>query len=62
MNSPGRSLRIDEMLKEWTTSGRKISLEDLGAVQQDVTDVIARRMTPLILSISKEVSHQLSEH
>lgn len=33
VNSPGRSIRIDEMLKEWTTSGKKMSLADLGAVQ-----------------------------
>ncbi len=60
-NSPGRTLRIDEILKEATEAGKKLSLADLGAIQQDVTDVIARRMTPKILRIQMIVSHHLTE-
>lgn len=32
-NSTGRTLRIDEMLREGTTSGKKYTLADVGAIQ-----------------------------
>ena len=32
-NSPGRILRIDEMLREGIASGKKFTLEDMGAIQ-----------------------------
>ena len=32
INNPGRVLRIDEMLKELTTSGKKVTLADLGKI------------------------------
>ena len=62
INNPGRVLRIDEMLKELTTSGKKVTLADLGKIQQDVTDVIARRMTPVIFDLAKSVDKALAPH
>ena len=52
-NSPGRTLRIDEILREGVAAGKKFTLEDLGAIQQDVIDVVARRMTPKIVEIAQ---------
>ena len=54
INSPGRILRIDEILSEGIASGKKFKLEDMAAIQQDVTDVVARRMVALIVEIAKE--------
>ena len=31
-NCPGRVIRIDELLKEATSSGKKLTLDDLGAI------------------------------
>mmetsp|Transcript_10709 Transcript_10709/g.13346 ORF Transcript_10709/g.13346 Transcript_10709/m.13346 type:complete len:109 (+) Transcript_10709:1708-2034(+) len=61
INDPGRVLRIDEILKTATENGKKLSLADLGAIQQDVTDVIARRMTPIVLKLAAEVDHHLTK-
>ena len=60
-NSTGRTLRIDEILREGTTSGKKFTLASVGAIQQDVIDVIARRVTPKIVEITSDVEHLLSE-
>ena len=57
INSPGRILRIDEILREGIASGKKFKLEDLAAIQQDVTDVVARRMMPFILDMAKDEKH-----
>ena len=54
-NSPGRTLRVDEILREGVASGKKFTLDDMGAMQQDITDVVARRVAPKIVSISEEV-------
>jgi len=32
-NSPGRTLRIDEILREGVASGKKFTLADMGAIQ-----------------------------
>lgn len=60
-NSPARVLRIDEILRQGIESGKKFTLAEMGAIQQDVVDVIARRVTPKIVDIlndfaSKELS------
>ena len=49
MNSPARLLRIDEYLGELVNSGKKMTLADVGALQEDTIDIIARRMAPLML-------------
>ena len=60
-NCPGRVLRIDEVLREGIASGKKFTLADMGALQQDVVDVVARRMTPKIVEIAQTVSPTLTE-
>ena len=61
VNSPARMIRIDEVLRDGIANGRKFTLEDMGAIQQDVVDVVARRMAPKIASISQDVSHHLTK-
>lgn len=60
-NNPGRYLRLDEMLRDKTTSGEKISLADMSSIQQDVIDVIARRTTPVIFAIAAEEYQDLAK-
>lgn len=55
VNSPARSLRIDEVLREKIASGKKITLADMGALQQDVHDVFARKMVPLVIKITRDI-------
>ena len=55
-------IRIDEILRAGIESGQKFTLADMGAIQQDVVDIIvARRMTPKIILISQEVLHHLTK-
>ena len=61
VNCPARVVRITELLREATESGKKLSLADLGAMQQDVVDVVARRMKPKLLKIIAEADHHLSQ-
>ena len=60
VNSPARMIRIDEMLREGIESGKKFTLKDMGDIQQDVVDVVARRMTPMVISICSDVRHHLT--
>ena len=53
MNSPARTIRIDHVLREKIASGKKLTLGDLGDLQQDVVDIIAQRMLPKIVEIIK---------
>ena len=41
--------------------GKKLVLEDLGEMQQDVIDVFARKNNPIILAIAREAAHHLTE-
>lgn len=41
MNSPARTLRIDAVLREKIASGKKLTLAEMGELQQDVIDIIA---------------------
>jgi len=45
----GRSQRIVEMIKEGIASGQKFTTEDMSAIMQDDTDIIARENMPYIL-------------
>ena len=51
INTPGRVLRITERMQELVSSGKKVILSDLADLQQDVIDVIARRMVKVLLSV-----------
>jgi hypothetical protein len=47
--STARAQRIDEMISGWISEGHKISLDDMKAIQQDDTDIVARDFTPLMI-------------
>lgn len=61
INSHARVVRIDEILREGIAAGKKFTIEDMGAIQQDVVDVIARRMNPLIIEIIEEAQSFMSD-
>ena len=56
-NSPGRTLRVDEILREGIAAGKKFALKDMTQMQLDVVDVVARRVTPKIVEICGDVQH-----
>jgi penicillin amidase len=58
----GRANRIDEMINNKIKSGEKFKLADLGEIQQDVTDVYAREMAPMIVQIARSMLDELSIH
>jgi len=51
MVSTGRSLRIQEVIEQKIKKGEKFSVEHMVELQQDLTDVIARDMAPIISKI-----------
>lgn len=53
--STGRSLRIEEMIQQWISTGHKITYQDMSAIQQDDTDVIARDLTPKLIKIVESI-------
>lgn len=58
--STSRSLRIDEVLRGMINSGQKISFEDMIALQQDVHDINARLLKPLIIELASAIKHELT--
>ena len=58
--STGRAMRIDEMIREGIASGHKFTVRDMTAIQQDDTDVIARDLTPTLLSLARSVRKEFS--
>jgi penicillin amidase len=58
--STGRAMRIDEMISGYIKDGHKITVEDMGKIQQDDTDVIARDFTPLMIKVVKSVVTELT--
>ena len=59
--STGRSVRIDEMIREKIASGQKFTAEDMIAIQMDTIDVFARRMIPYVTKLSKQMKRELSK-
>lgn len=57
-NSPstGRAQRIDEILREMIISGKKITVDDMVAIQHDDTDIIARVFTPKMIKIARQAA------
>lgn len=41
-------------------SGQKISFEDMIALQQDVHDINARLLKPLIIELASAIKHELT--
>lgn len=58
--STARAVRIDEMLQQKIDSGKKMTSEDMLEILQDTKDVVARRMTPKLLSVSLEMHKVLT--
>ena len=50
--STGRSVRIDELIREKIESGQKFKADDMIAIQLDTIDVFARRMIPYVTKIA----------
>lgn len=61
VNCPSRIVRINELLSEMISSGKKITSDDMISVKDDVVDVFARRLTPKFIEVSRSVSADLSE-
>ena len=62
VNTLARSLRINEMISEGINSGKKLTLADMGAIQQDVVDVFARDLTPKIVDIIRGHKDELTSN
>lgn len=43
INSPGRAIRITERLSDLVNSGKKVTLDDMNSIKDDVVDVFARK-------------------
>ena len=55
----GRSIRIDELIREGIAQGKKFTPEDMVAFQQDNMDVFARNMQPLVVKIAESMRSEL---
>lgn len=49
----GRALRVNEIISEGIKEGKKFTVEDMVDIQQDMTDVIARNLSPSIVKIAE---------
>ena len=58
--STGRSVRIDEMISNAINDGKKLTADDMIAMQLDTVDVFARRLRPYVVSISESMKSNLS--
>ena len=48
------------MIEEGIAAGKKFSIEDMGAMQQDVVDVMARRQVPNLIKIAVSIKTELN--
>lgn len=53
--SPGRSIRIDELIREGIMNGKKFTAEDMIAQQLDTIDVFARNMRPTVVKLAESM-------
>ena len=58
---PGPRQRIIELLQADIKKGKKFNFERFTEIQQDVTDVVARRLMPYIESMAREVKYTFEE-
>ena len=49
------------MIEEGIAAGKKFTIEDMGAMQQDVLDVMARRQVPNLVKIAGSVKKELNK-
>lgn len=59
--STGRSVRIDELIREGIESGKKFTPQDMIAIQQDTVDVFARNMRPTVVQLAELMKTELSK-
>ena len=57
----GRSIRIDELIRDGIAKGKKFTPEDMIEFQLDNMDVFARNMIPRVVKISQSMSSELSK-
>ena len=50
--STGRSVRIDELIRDKIESGQKFKADDMISIQLDTVDVFARRMIPYVTKLA----------
>lgn len=55
MTNTGRSMRLKELIESGINGGKKFTSQDMINMQQDMTDVVAREITPHILKITNFV-------
>lgn len=58
--SPGRSIRIDELIREGIKDGKKFSAQDMIDFQLDTVDVFARNMLPTVVKLAESMRSELS--
>ena len=58
---PGPITRITELLQADINKGKKLSFDSFIEIQQDVTDVVARKLMPYIESMAQEVRYTFDE-
>ncbi len=56
--SPARAMRIEQMIVEGTASGRRLTLEDMQAMQGDKVDLPARKMMHALASFAPQGERQ----
>ena len=59
--STGRSVRIDELIREGIKDGKKFTPEDMIAYQQDSVDVFARNMLPNVVQLCETTQRDLTK-
>ena len=58
--SPARAQRITEMISQGIESGQKFTLDDMHMMQEDVTDVFARKQVQFMISAAESVHSELT--
>ena len=58
---PGPITRISELLQAGINKGKKFNFESFIEIQQDVTDVVARKLMPYIENMSQQVKYTFDE-
>jgi len=59
--STGRSVRIDELIREGIAAGHKFTPQDMIDIQLDNIDVFARNMRPNIVKIAESMRRELTK-
>lgn len=60
MYSTSRGMRVEELIKEYTANGRKITLEDCKKMQLDVIDPYVRDTLPGLIQVMHRYKHEIA--